>query len=351
MSARDMADPGVSMAAPPRDWADGLPADVLLAIFHRLDHIEILTAADHVCRSWHRAAREEPSLWRRITMRGHEGIARWLNRGGLACEAVRRAAGQCEAFCGEYAGDDGFLVYLMEQAPYLKSLRLISCNGVTNEGVAEAAKELPLLEELELSLCENVGGFEVFEVVGVVCPKLKHFRLCKKLFDVRVQNKDNDVRGIATMHGLHSLQLFCNLLTNKGLQTILDNCPHLECLDIRHCFNIDMDETLLLKCARINTLRIPDDPLDDYNLEVQCPIRIIQEDPSDVDVSEEESYWYSDFCYSSDDNSDGSEDDSDFYGDSTEIDDSDYYGEPSRYESYLDKYEKMLPFSMRTFVK
>ncbi|CAO2209849.1 unnamed protein product [Urochloa humidicola] len=338
------------MAVPVRDWADGLPADVVLAILHRLDHIDILTAADNVCRSWRRAARDEPSLWRRITMRGQKGIARRINRCGMACEAVRRAARECEAFCGEYAGDDGFIVYLTEQAPYLKSLRLISCNGVTNEGVAEAVKELPLLEEPEISLCENVGGSEVFEVVGIVCPQLKHFRLCKKLFDVRVRNKDNDVHGIANMHGLRSLQLFSNLLTNKGLETILDNCPHLESLDIRHCFNIDMDETLLLKCARINTLRIPDDPIDDYNIEVQSPIRIIPEDP--IDVSGEQIFGYSDSDYSSDDDdSDGSDDDSDFYGHSTEMNDSDYCGEPSRYESDLDKYEKMLPFSMRTFLK
>ncbi|CAO2187356.1 unnamed protein product [Urochloa humidicola] len=102
-------------AAAARDWAGGLGTEALLAIFHRLDHIDVLTAADNVCRSWRRAAREEPTLWRRITMRGHEGIARRLNRGGLACEAVRRAAGQCEAFCGEFAGDDGFLMYLIEQ--------------------------------------------------------------------------------------------------------------------------------------------------------------------------------------------------------------------------------------------
>ena len=88
---------------------------MLLVILQRLDHIDVLTAADRVCRSWRRASREEPSLWRCITMRGHEGIARRLNRGGLACKAVRRSAGQCEAFCGEYAGDDGFLIYLSEQ--------------------------------------------------------------------------------------------------------------------------------------------------------------------------------------------------------------------------------------------
>ena len=92
---------GLSEAVPARDWADGLGTDALLAILHRLDHVDVLMGADQV--------------WRRIAMRGHEGIARRLNRGGLACEAVRRSAGRCEAFCGEYAGDDGFLIYLSEQ--------------------------------------------------------------------------------------------------------------------------------------------------------------------------------------------------------------------------------------------
>ncbi|RCV29700.1 hypothetical protein SETIT_6G033200v2 [Setaria italica] len=322
-------------AAVARDWAGGLGTDALLAIFRRLDHVDVLLAADNVCRSWRRAAREEPTLWRRITMRGHEGIARRLNRGGMACEAVRRAAGQCEAFCGEYAGDDGFLMYLIEQAPCLKSLRLISCNYVSNEGFTEPVKKLPLLEDLEVSLCDNVGGYyacgsdrrsDVFEVVGEVCPKLKHFRRSNKLFDVRVWwNKDDDVQGIATMHGLRSLQLFGHALTNEGLETILDGCPHLECLDIRHCFNIDMDEALHLKCAGIKTLRLPDDPTDDYDLEVHSPIRM---------VVEEEIVW-----------------DSGYYSDDSGDDDWDFYGEPSRYESDLDKYEKMLPLNMRTFLK
>ena len=43
----------------------------------------------------------------------------------------------------------------------------------------------------------------------------------------------------------------------------MDNCPQLESLDIPHCFNVDMDKTLLLKCARVKTLRLPDDPTDD----------------------------------------------------------------------------------------
>ncbi|KAF8662544.1 hypothetical protein HU200_056141 [Digitaria exilis] len=339
-----------------RDWADGLGVDALLAIFHRLGHVDVLLgAAEQVCRSWRRAVREEPSLWRRIAMVGQEGIARRINRGGMACEAVRRSAGQCESFCGVYAGDDGFLVYLSEQAPCLKSLRLISCCGVTNEGIAEAVKEFPLLEELELSLCDNVaGGFQVFEFVGEVCPQLKHFRLNRNRFDYTEWNRNKDVRGIATMHGLHSLQLFSNHLTDEGLETILNNCPHLEFLDMRHCFNINMDETLLLKCARIKTSRLPNDPTDDYDHEVQSPIRpYIPQEPD----------WYSDCCYSchtrhydsfvcsrkKNYDSDDSGDDSDFYGKTW--DEPHFYDQPSRYENDLDKYEKMLPFNMRTFLK
>ena len=56
----------------------------------------------------------------------------------------------------------------------MKSLRLICCDDVTDEGLTEAVKELPLLEELELSLCDNVGRSEVFKVV------LKCLRLLAK---------------------------------------------------------------------------------------------------------------------------------------------------------------------------
>uniref|UniRef100_A0A0E0ARW4 Transport inhibitor response 1 domain-containing protein n=1 Tax=Oryza glumipatula TaxID=40148 RepID=A0A0E0ARW4_9ORYZ len=61
------------------------------------------------------------------------------------------------------------------------------------------------------------------------------------------------------MHELRSLQLFANTLTNKGLSAILDNCPYLESLDIRHCYNDGMDASLRAKCARIKVLRPPDD--------------------------------------------------------------------------------------------
>ena len=143
------------------------------------------------------------------------------------------------------------------RAPSLKSLHLVSCYTFSDEALTEAIVKFHLLEELELALCSNVGGSGVLGVVGEACPQLKSFRLIKDvLYDSEASDydKDDEAMGIATMRGLRSLQLFGNGLTNKGLTAILDNCCQLEFLDIRHCFNVYMDNTLRTKCARISTL-------------------------------------------------------------------------------------------------
>ncbi|KQK07021.1 putative F-box/LRR-repeat protein 23 [Brachypodium distachyon] len=260
----------VAVSSP--DWAD-LPIDALLSVLHKLDPIELLVGgAGRVCRSWRRAARDEPVLWRRIDMRVHkEHPCRY----GIAKEAVRRGAGRCEAFWGERVIDDDFLLFLAERAPSLKSLRLISSNHISNEGFLEAINKFPMLEELEISLCKNVFG-KVYEVIGIACPHLTHFRVSYPYFysieDIEY-NKNEEALGIATMFVLRSLQLFGCELTNVGLAKILDNCAHLEHLDIRHCFNIHMDTSLRAKCARIKTLKLPYDSTDDYEFQIGNSVR------------------------------------------------------------------------------
>ncbi|XBI20936.1 hypothetical protein VPH35_062129 [Triticum aestivum] len=239
----------VSAEAETRNWAE-LPLDVISSILHKLDQLaRSKPGPDHV--------HPEPELWRRINMLGHPDLSRKFNLHGMAHAAVRRSAGRCEAFWCEHAGGHDFLLRLADQAPSLKSLRLISCYKFSDEALTEAMVKFPLLEELELALCSNVGESGVLGVVGKACPQLKSFRLIKDvLYDSEANDydKDDEAMGIATMHGLRSLQLFGNSLTNKGLTAILDNCRHLESLDIRHCFNVYMDNTLRTKCARISTL-------------------------------------------------------------------------------------------------
>ncbi|KAF7109145.1 hypothetical protein CFC21_109449 [Triticum aestivum] len=323
-----------------RAWAE-LPLVAISAILHKLDHIEILMGAGQVCRSWRGAARDEPELWRRIDMCFHAELFNQLNLHGMAQAAVRRSKGQCEAFWGEYAGDDDFLLYLGNQAPSLKSLRLISCYDVSNEGFTVAIEKFPLLEELELSLCSNVGEGGVFGVVGKACPQLKRFRQSKhSFFDFEASgyNKDDEALGVATMRELRSLQLFGNNLTNEGLTAILDNCQHLESLDIRHCFNVNMDDALRAKCVRINTVRLPHDSTADYDFQVQEPTwsryRSDSQGEDDTDADDME------------------------YGFDYDLDSEDYddYCDPSRYlkgvyEDDLDEEDRMVLRAMRALMK
>ncbi|VAH67324.1 putative F-box/LRR-repeat protein 23 [Triticum dicoccoides] len=314
-----------------RNWAE-LPLDAILTILHKLDHVDILMGPGQVCRSWRGAARDEPELWRRINMLGHADLENELNLHGMAQAAVRRSAGRCEAFWGEYARDHDFLFYLADQAPSLKSLRLISCY----DRLTEAIMKFHLLEELELSLCPNVNDSGVFGVIGKACPQLKRFRLSKDVFcdfEASVYGKDEEALGIATMHELRSLQLFGNILTNKGLTAILDNCRHLESLDIGHCFNVTMDDALRAKCARISTLMLPNDSTDDYDLVVKSPIR-----------ADSESFLH-DYMGSCSDYELGSED----YGDYCDL--SRYLDGVYEDEDELDEEGKMILGGMRMFMK
>ncbi|CAN6172032.1 unnamed protein product [Urochloa humidicola] len=227
-----------------------------------------MMGAQGVCRSWRRAGRDEPELWRRIDMRGHEELA---HRGladldDMAVDAVLRSRGQCQAFWGERAGDhDEFILFLGRQAPMLKSLILISCPNISDQGFMEAIEMFPFLEELEVSDCWGMHDKRVFEVIAKACPRLKHFRHCHPRYRYTSDNKDMEAMAVATMRELRSLQLFRNDLTNDGLAAILNNCPHLESLDIRNCPNVYLTTDIRAMCAPIKTKKVRYKFQNDFN--------------------------------------------------------------------------------------
>lgn len=147
-------------------------------------------------------------------------------------------------------------------APSLKSLHLIECYGVHTDAFAEAILRFPLLEELELSQCNNILATWVVDLVATSCPRLKHFKHTKERISRRYFARtpypanNSEAFVIARMCELRTLQLFRDGLDSKGLVAILDNCPRLEFLDIRSCDNVVMDSGLRAKCARIKTKKL-----------------------------------------------------------------------------------------------
>uniref|UniRef100_J3LC89 FBD domain-containing protein n=1 Tax=Oryza brachyantha TaxID=4533 RepID=J3LC89_ORYBR len=149
----------------------------------------------------------------------------------------------------------------------MKSLRLLDCMEIADKGLVAVGKTSPCLEELELTTC----SIDILlKVVGQAFPNLKCLWLNNRWFDIQLDEfRDNfHALGIAcSMPKLRHLQLFANRLRNNALAAILDNCLHLESLDLRQCFNVYVDAELQAKCVRLKDVRFPNDSTKDYEYE------------------------------------------------------------------------------------
>ncbi|CAL5010806.1 unnamed protein product [Urochloa decumbens] len=239
-----------------RDWA-GLPCDLLRIVFLKLGTREIMRGAEFACTAWRRVALKEPELWRRIylpTIWRYSKAWRPMLRA-----ALDRSAGKCVAFTGPC--DNHCLLDLAERAPSLKILDLfdfIACNEVLDE----ALKQLPLLEDLEISPAyrSSDDSKRLFHPICQACPRLKKLVLGRQ--KVFANGSDNDdaldddhheeryyphlgswvpmfrpivkkrILQTPPMSELRSLELFDCELNSAGLDEILDRCPVLESLHV-----------------------------------------------------------------------------------------------------------------------
>ncbi|KAL6646196.1 hypothetical protein ACP70R_017804 [Stipagrostis hirtigluma subsp. patula] len=134
------------------DWAS-LPHDVVVEIFSRLRHADILGGAGLACAPWRRAAADEPTLWRRIDLGFDDGDridnVTGAARLAMARAAVDRSAGRCESFCGPV--DRHVLVYLAAGAPLLRSLHVVYAPWCLPEAFSgRVIAKLRMLERLVL---------------------------------------------------------------------------------------------------------------------------------------------------------------------------------------------------------
>ncbi|KAG6390032.1 hypothetical protein SASPL_151510 [Salvia splendens] len=106
-------------------------------------------------------------------------------------------------------------------------------------------EKLPRLEELHLTMKPMLTSND-FEAIGIACPMLKSF----SYHNCFAEDTDftGDVVAIRkTMPNLRHLRLCEHQMRYKGLEAILDDCPHLKSLDLRLCpglekaYNREMD--------------------------------------------------------------------------------------------------------------
>ncbi|VVB07866.1 unnamed protein product [Arabis nemorensis] len=295
-----------------RDWAD-IPPELTSSILLRLGTIEIVENAQKVCKSWRRVCKD-PSMWKKIDMHNLGDLGSMNYDLEIMCRhAVDRSQGGLIKIDVWYFGTDHLLNYIAERfclsLPVTQNLGLnlvpLHCMGlgycvtlysaVSLLGNMYAIVKFPLLEDLEVSYCSCSG--ETLKVVGRSCLNLKTLKLnrvgCKS---PRIECDDDALAIAETMLGLRHLQLFGNRLTDTGLMAILDNCPNLEHLDLRQCFNVNLVGDLGKRCSeRIKVVRRPNDSTHGYPYDATA----IDMDSSDSDHR----FFFDNIGYYSDSNS------------------------------------------------
>ncbi|XP_010424624.1 PREDICTED: putative F-box protein At4g05475 [Camelina sativa] len=264
-----------SSSPPSGNWAE-LPPELTSSILLRLSTVEILKNAQLVCRSWRRVCKD-PWMFRKIDMRNNS----IFDYDRMCRHAVDLSEGGLVEINMEHFGDDALFSYIVERSSNLRCLRLEMSHLLTAQGFVNAFTKLPFLEDLEI-----LHGFLEFDLksIGQSCPLLTTLKLNSPCFS-RYMSVDDEALAIAeTMPKLRHLDLFENRLTDSGLNAILDNCLHLEHLDIRRCFNINFFGDLEKRCSeRIRDLKRPDDSTADYPFDVISDI--------DADLFELDSFY------------------------------------------------------------
>lgn len=151
---------------------------------------------------------------------------------------------------------------ILHDAPWLQlasaqSLQTLQLPGSTmNDSVMErAATMLSSLTSLDLSYCINIGA-QALEAVGKHCKSLTTLqRVMHPLEVIEKLSQDDEALAIAaTMPRLKHLEIAYLLIDTSSVVKILENCKHLELLDVRGCWNVKLDDMCMKRYPNLKVI-------------------------------------------------------------------------------------------------
>ncbi|XP_076915326.1 putative F-box/LRR-repeat protein 23 [Bidens hawaiensis] len=257
---------------PTRNWLE-LPLDLMLNFLQRVGLVDQLQNAELVCTVW-RDICKDPAMWRVVYMDKYTGGYGQRQCRDMCKLAVDRSQGQLLdltiiGFCDNdlllYVVDRYELWYLSIKLDTLQSALLFLqwCCSSSSSYLKEKSSQLRRLEIIQdFGIVDKIWN-EAFKKLPFCCtllPLVKTLRLNKKP-DGFWQVDDSFAFAIAkNLPELTHLQLFGSNITNTGLKAILDGCSHLESLDLRRCWTIDLKGDLGKRCSQqIKHLKLPNE--------------------------------------------------------------------------------------------
>ncbi|KAK1418117.1 hypothetical protein QVD17_27256 [Tagetes erecta] len=240
-----------------RNWLE-LPSDLMANILQRVGVVDILENAQKVCTSWRNICKD-PSMWRVLHMEHCWDQCERFPILEMCKHAVDRSKGQLLDLSVYDICSFEFLMYVNERSTQLRRLEIKYCYGDLYNGWTEFTPNFVLLEELSLHTVD-ISEKDI-EVIGRYFPLLKILKVNQQPNEFI----DNDTALAIgkNLPKLRHLELLGDRMSNTGLRAILDGCRHLESLDLRQCFHIDLKGDLGKRCSKqIKYLKLPNDPLD-----------------------------------------------------------------------------------------
>lgn len=237
----------------PRSWDELIP-DALGLIFNNLSLQEKLTVVPRVCKSWKRAVMG-PYCWQEIdleewsqNLRHPENLDRMLQM------LITRSSGSLRKLCVSSMLSEPTLSFIADHAKSLHTL-LMPRSEISDLIVEEVAVKLSTITILDVSYCRNIGA-RALEAVGNNCKCLTVLRRTMHPLDViDMLTQDDEALAIATtMPKLKHLGMAYSLISTVGVLEILENCPELELLDVRGCWNVKLDEKSVKKPSSLKVV-------------------------------------------------------------------------------------------------
>ncbi|GMI98054.1 SKP1/ASK-Interacting protein 18, F-BOX WITH WD-40 2 [Hibiscus trionum] len=235
-----------------RCWDELIP-DALGLIFRNLSLQEILTVVPSVCKSWRRVV-TGPYCWKDIDVEQWSQQCRPETLDRMLQMLITRSSGSLRKLCVTGLANDRSFSFIADNAKSLQTLRLPR-SEISDSVVEQVAGRLSTVTFLDVSYCRNIGA-PALEAIGKHCKLLMGLRRTMHPLEVIDKlSQDDEAFAIATtMPKLKQLEVAYLLISTEGVLKVLENCPELELLDVRGCWNVKLDENFIKKFSQLKVV-------------------------------------------------------------------------------------------------
>ncbi|KAK8479647.1 hypothetical protein V6N11_034249 [Hibiscus sabdariffa] len=235
-----------------RCWDELIP-DALGLIFKNLSLQETLTVVPRVCKSWRRVA-SGPYCWQDVDIQQWSQQCRPDTLDRMVQMLITRSSGSLRKLCVTGLANDQSFSFIADNAKSLQTLRLPR-SEISDSIVERVAGRLSSVTFLDLSYCRNIGA-PALEAIGKHCKLLMGLRRTMHPLEVidKVSQDDEAFAIAATMPKLKQLEVAYLLISTEGVLKVLENCPELELLDVRGCWNVKLDDNFIKKFSRLKVV-------------------------------------------------------------------------------------------------